>query len=269
METGDCPFPGVGRCLLLLLLGAGLFFAGCERAPAARTAPVYECRVLRRYPHDRGAFTQGLAYDGGYLYEGTGLYGASSLRKVGLRSGAVLMSLELGQDYFGEGVAVAGDRIVQLTWQEGVGFVYDKKTFELIGEFEYDGEGWGLTWDGRRWIMSDGTARLRFLDAETFEEIGGIEVRDESGPVESLNELEWVDGLIYANVWPEWVAAMIAPETGKVEGWIDLRGVYQPAGRDAVEQIPNGIAYDAEEKRLFVTGKLWPAVFEVSLVKAE
>ena len=129
------------------------------------------------------------------------------------------MGLELGEDYFGEGVATDGQRIVQLTWQEGVGFVYDKETFERVGEFEYDGEGWGIAWDGTRWIMSDGTARLRFLDGETFAEIGGVDVRDEAGPVKGLNELEWVDGVIYANVWMEWRVAMISPETGAVVGW--------------------------------------------------
>ena len=254
----------------VVMAGVGVLCAGCERAPAAGAGvPVYRCRVVQRYPHDPEAFTQGLVFDGGMLYEGTGLYGASSLRRVGLRTGAVLMGLELGEDYFGEGVATDGQRIVQLTWQEGVGFVYDKETFERVGEFEYDGDGWGIAWDGTRWIMSDGTARLRFLDGETFAEIGGVDVRDEAGPVKGLNELEWVDGVIYANVWMEWRVAMISPETGAVVGWIDLTGVYEPAGRDAAEQIPNGIAYDAAGKRLFVTGKLWPAIYEIALVGGE
>jgi glutamine cyclotransferase len=252
-----------------MLLGVAVFCGSCEKAPSAGAAPVYRCRVVKSYPHDRAAFTQGLVFDGGYLYEGTGLYGASSLRKVGLRGGAVLLSREVGDEYFGEGVAVAGERIVQLTWREGVGFVYDKATFARVGEFAYEGEGWGLAFDGARWIMSNGTARLRFLDAGTFAEVGGLDVHDEAGPVKGLNELECVDGMIYANIWPEWVAAMISPETGRVEGWIDLTGVYEPMGPDAVDQIPNGIAYDAAEKRLFVTGKLWPAVFEVQLVKGE
>lgn len=255
--------------LALAVLGAAVFCGSCEKAPSADAAPVYRCRVVKRYPHDHQAFTQGLAFEDGCLYEGTGLYGASTLRKVGLRTGAVLTSLDLPRDCFGEGIAIAGDRIVQLTWQEGVGFVYDKATFEQIGEFEYDGEGWGLTYDGTRWIMSDGTARLRFLDAETFEETGRLDVHDEKGPVESLNELEYVDGLIYANIWPEWVAAIISPQTGRVEGWIDLTEVYKPTGRGAQDKIPNGIAYDPIEKRLFITGKLWPAVFEISLIKAE
>ena len=256
------------RQLLIPVIAAALC-GSCRKAPPAEITPLYQCRILRSYPHDGLAFTQGLAFDGGYLYEGTGLYGLSSLRKVGLRSGAVVMSVELPREYFGEGVAIAGDRIAQLTWHEGVGYVYEKATLERVGQFEYEGEGWGLTWDGQRWIMSDGTARLRFLDGETFEEVGGLDVYDENGPVGSLNELEYVEGMIYANIWPEWVAAMISPETGRVEGWIDLRGVYEPTGRDAIEQIPNGIAYDPVEKRLFVTGKLWPYVFEVNVTTGE
>jgi glutamine cyclotransferase len=222
-------------------------------------------RVVRAYPHDRQAFTQGLVYDGGFLYEGTGLYGESALRKVGLASGIVLQNRNLPREYFGEGITIVGDRIIQLTWKSGVGFVYEKETFRLIRQFELKGEGWGITWDGRRLIVSDGSARLRFLDAETFEEVGSVEVRDGERMVEKLNELEYVDGMIYANVWQDWRIAVITPDTGMVYAWVDLEGVYKPTGFGAEEKIPNGVAYDAKGGRMFVTGKLWPQVFEVQI----
>ena len=180
-----------------------------------------------------------------------------------------MRSRKLPDEYFGEGIAIVGDRIVQLTWKAGVGFVYDKETFGLIKKFTYSGEGWGLAFDGARLIMSDGTSRLRFLDPETFEEVGGVDVHDDNGPVANLNELEWVEGRIYANVWPAEKAAIISLATGEVEGWIDLSGLYEPVGPAAKEKMPNGIAYDAVKKRLFVTGKLWPSVFEIELEKAE
>ena len=246
-----------------------VFFGGCREDGPVDSSPVYGCRVVGRYRHDVGAFTQGLVFEGGFLYEGTGRYGYSTVRKAGLMSGTVVRSRKLADEYFGEGIAIVGDRIVQLTWKSGVGFVYDKETFGLISKFTYPGEGWGLAYDGSRLIMSDGTSRLRFLDPETFEEIGGVDVHDDNGPVADLNELEWVEGRIYANVWPTYRVAIIAPATGEVVGWIDLSGLYEPVGFGADEKMPNGIAYDAERKRLFVTGKLWPSVFEVEVEKAE
>lgn len=249
--------------------GGVVLVGGCCKVAPVDSGPVYGCRVVGRYRHDAGAFTQGLVFEGGYLYEGTGGYGYSTVRKVGLTSGTVVRSRKLSDEHFGEGIAIAGDRIIQLTWKSGVGFVYDKVTFGLIKQFTYPGEGWGLTYDGTRLIMSDGTARLRFLDSETFEEIGGVDVHDDNGPVGDLNELEWVEGRIYANVWPTERAVIISLATGEVEGWIDLSGLYEPAGYAAEEKMPNGIAYDAEKKRLFVTGKLWPSVFEIEVEKAE
>ena len=201
--------------------------------------------------------------------EGTGGYGYSTIRKAGLTTGAVVQSRKLSDEDFGEGIAIAGDRIIQLTWKAQVGFVYDKETFGLVRKFTYSGEGWGLAFDGVRLIMSDGTSRLRFLDSETFEEIGGVDVHDDNGPVADLNELEWVEGQIFANVWPTERAAIISLATGEVAGWIDLSGLYEPVGSAAEEKMANGIAYDAEKKRLFVTGKLWPSVFEVELEKTE
>ena len=244
-----------------------LFAGGCHKDGPVDSSPVYGCRVVGRYRHDVGAFTQGLVFEGGFLYEGTGGYGYSTIRKVGLTTGAVVQSRKLADEYFGEGIAIVGERIIQLTWKSGVGFVYDKETFGLVKEFTYPGEGWGLAFDGSRLIMSDGTSRLRFLDPETFEETGGVDVHDDNGPVADLNELEWVEGRIYANIWPADRAAIIAPATGEVVGWIDLGGLYDVSGLAADEKTPNGIAYDAEKKRLFVTGKLWPSVFEVELTE--
>ncbi|MBU2055357.1 MAG: glutaminyl-peptide cyclotransferase [Proteobacteria bacterium] len=228
--------------------------------------PSYDYRVVRTYPHDRQAFTQGLACADGVFYEGTGLHGRSSLRKVDRASGRVLKEVRLEPHYFGEGIAVFGDRIVQLTWRSQIGFVYDKKTFRLLEKFSYPGEGWGLTHDGKRLIMSDGTAVLRVLDPKDFRETAKISVHDERGPVAGLNELEYVRGAIYANVWPTDEIAVIDPRTGRVKGWIDLQGLLDKGDSPGVDVL-NGIAYDALGNRLFVTGKLWPKVFELRLIK--
>ncbi|MBI1318639.1 MAG: glutaminyl-peptide cyclotransferase [Candidatus Hydrogenedens sp.] len=217
------------------------------------------------YPHDRAAFTQGLAYEDGYFYEGTGLNGASTLRKVNVESGEVEQQVSLDQRYFGEGIAIAGDRIVQLTWQSSVGFVYDKATFELQREFQYPTEGWGITYDGTQFIMSDGTAMLYFLDPSVFVETRRVEVTDDKGPVRELNELEYIHGEIYANVWRTDRIVRIDPATGKVKGDIDLTGILPAADRDFGTDVLNGIAYDEAGDRLFVTGKRWPKIFHIDL----
>ena len=225
-------------------------------------APVARFELVRSYPHDPQAFTQGLVFLDGVLYEGTGLNGRSGIRRVRLENGEVLKVQKLEDQHFGEGIAVVGDSIVQLTWKSGVGFVYDRNTFQRTKTFNYPGEGWGLTYDGTRLIMSDGTATLRFLDPKSLKEIGRLEVRDGGRPVEQLNELEVVKGEIYANVWNTDRIARISPKTGAVLGWIDLTGILSP--RDpASTDVLNGIAYDAAKDRLFVTGKLWPRLFEI------
>lgn len=255
-----------------LLTGClGIFvMAACGRAPTAATAvPVFTVRVINAYPHDRSAFTQGLVFDRGVLYEGTGLYGRSTLRRLELTTGEVLQLRKLPDHLFGEGIAAFGERIIQLTWRAGIGFVYDKNSFELLGEFRYPTEGWGITHDGERLIMSDGSSTLRFLDPGTFEQIGQLEVRDQDGPVGRLNELEYVKGEIYANVWQTERIARIAPDTGEVIGWIDLAGILKPEDRIEPVDVLNGIAYDAEDDRLFVTGKLWPWLFEIEPVPAK
>ncbi len=235
-------------------------------AGASDPVPSYNCRIIRIYPHDRFAFTQGLVFEDGFLYEGTGLCGHSSLRKVGLETGKILERRDLAPEFFGEGITLYQNRIIQLTWQSGVGFVYDKGTFELIKVFTYPMEGWGITHDGRRLIMSDGTAILHLLDPETFVETGQIEVRDDHGPVPLLNELEYIKGEIYANVWQTNRIARISPRTGKVIGWIDLDGLLRPEDCEELVDVLNGIAYDTRHDRLFVTGKYWPRLFEIALI---
>ena len=223
---------------------------------------------MASYPHDSEASTQGLVIDNGVLYEGTGSYGKSSLRRVDLQSGEVLQLHKLPSQFFGEGVTVFGNRIIQLTWKAGVGFVYEKSSFKQVQVFKYPGEGWGITHDGKNLIMSDGSATLRFLNPETFEETRRINVADASGPVALLNELEYVNGTIYANVWKTDRIALIDPETGKVTGWLDLTGIL-PQGSQNKKQtgVLNGIAYDADNEALYITGKLWPMLFRIETYK--
>jgi glutamine cyclotransferase len=238
-------------------------FAG-QRA-AGPAPPTYTYTIVRSYPHDRGAFTQGLIVRDGVFYEGTGMKGKSGIRKVRIETGEVLQVKPLDAEYFGEGITEWQGSILQLTWQSGIGFVYDFNTFERTRTWSYKGEGWGLTHDGTRLIMSDGTSRLRLLDPETLKETGRLVVRDARGPVQLLNELEYVNGEIYANVWNTDRIARISPKDGRVTGWIDLAGLLAPSERAGTDVL-NGIAYDAAADRLFVTGKWWPRVFEIKLV---
>jgi glutaminyl-peptide cyclotransferase len=227
--------------------------------------PVYGYRIVNTYPHDPRAYTQGLIYRDGFLYESTGLNGRSTLRKVQLETGEVLQQERVDQNYFAEGLADWNGRLIQLTWQSSVGFVYDLSSFRLQSTFRYSGEGWGLTHDQSRLILSDGTDTLRFLDPVTFMERGRLAVRDGNAPVELLNELEYVRGEIYANVWHTNRIARISPVSGRVVGWIDLTGLLSKVYQLDAEAVLNGIAYDAERNRLFVTGKLWPKLFEITL----
>lgn len=250
------------RFLLFLIL-LPFFFAG----PAfSQTIPTYSYKIVNVYPHDSGAFTQGLVYSDGFLYEGTGQNGQTTLRKVDLKTGTVLQLHELPDEYFGEGITIFGDKIIQLTWQSNVGFYYDKESFMPIEQFYYSTEGWGITNDGKRLIMSDGTAVLHFLDPQTFQETATLEITDDKAPVKGLNELEYINGEIYANVWPSDRIARISPSTGKVVGWIDLKGILGYYKDNYQVDVLNGIAYDSEHDRLFVTGKYWPKLFEIKLV---
>jgi glutamine cyclotransferase len=255
--------------VLVAALGSARPSLLAQAAPARKAAvPVSSYKVVKVYPHDRAAFTQGLVYLDGVIYEGTGLNGQSSIRKVKLETGEVLQRAPLDERYFGEGIVNWGPTLLQLTWQAETGFVYDLATFKRIKSFSYTGEGWGLTQDGTRIIMSDGTAALRFLDPVTLKETGRVTVKDGTTPVDRLNELEFVKGEILANVWTTERIARISPKTGQVTGWIDLSGLKQAAGGADVDVL-NGIAYDAKGDRLFVTGKLWPKLFEIRLVPAK
>lgn len=252
----------------LLLIGPQPLVLG-QGAHQTRPAgvPEYTFKVVHVFPHDPNAFTQGLAYRDGFFYEGTGLNGRSSLRKVRLETGEVVQQKDLESEYFGEGITLFRDQIVQLTWQSQTGFVYNASDFHLLRRFSYLGEGWGLTASGNELFMSDGSDEIRVLDANTLREKRRLKVHDGSSPVERLNELEFVEGEIFANVWQTDRIARISPHTGKVVGWIDLQGLLSPIYRRESNAVLNGIAYDPHGKRLFVTGKLWPNIFEIRLVR--
>ena len=233
---------------------------------AANAAPVnYGYEVVNTWPHDADAFTQGLIFAEGKLYESTGQVGSSSLRLIEPQTGKVLKKIDVPPPFFAEGITLLNGKIYQLTWQHGIGFIYDAQKMEQIGRFEYNGEGWGLTTDGRSLIISDGSNLLKFIDPDSFRVTKTIAVADGKLPVKELNELEYVNGEIYANIWHDQRIAAIDPQTGRVTGWIDLSGLL-PAGdiRDQ-EAVLNGIAYDQGGKRLFVTGKLWPRLFEIQI----
>jgi glutamine cyclotransferase len=228
--------------------------------------PIYTYVVRDSFPHDRRAFTQGLVYRDGIMYEGTGRFYQSSLRAIELVTGDTLRVHQLYALHFGEGVTLMGDRIIQLTLNAGIGFVYDVDTFELLDQFSYSTQGWGLTHDGSRLIMSDGSSMLYFLDPETFERIGEIQVFDQGEPIDQLNELEYVNGEVYANIWKTERIARVSPGTGEVLGWIDLAGLRARVGYPTVHvDVLNGIAFDAQNDRLFVTGKLWPLIYEIDV----
>jgi glutaminyl-peptide cyclotransferase len=223
---------------------------------------LYTYQITNTYPHDPSAFTEGLVFADGVLYESTGIYGASTLRQVNLETGSVTKQYSLPELYFGEGLTVVNDSLIQLTWQNNVGFVYDKQTFAVKGNFSYPTEGWGLTFNGTDLVISDGTANLYFLDPASFQRVGQVSVHDGNNSVANLNELEYVNGDVYANIWLEQKIAIINPQTGLVKGWIDLSGIYQS---NVPDDVLNGIAYDAQTHRLFVTGKGWPSIYQITL----
>ena len=256
-----------------ILMGAAVIVFSAVALVLVSNSPVYTeplhytYNVVNVYPHDETAFTQGLIFEDNTIYESTGRYGQSTLRRVELETGNIIQLYSLPDQFFGEGITIFDDKIIQLTWQSEKGFVYDKNSFDMLQEFTYPTEGWGITHDGSRLIMSDGTATLIFLDPETFQKIGQVEVHDEE-PVTMLNELEYIHGMVYANIWTEEKIAIINPQTGRVTGWIDLEGINEAENQNS-SSVLNGIAYDAEEDRLFVTGKRWSQLFEISLVLVE
>ncbi|MGA8441609.1 MAG: glutaminyl-peptide cyclotransferase [Candidatus Sulfotelmatobacter sp.] len=252
--------------VVFLLLGFGPLLSAQSRRTHPARVPEYTFQVIGAFPHDPHAFTQGLVFHGGFLYEGTGLKGRSSLRKVRLETGEIVQEVDLAPEFFGEGISIVKTEIVQLTWQSQIGFVYNLSDFHLLRQFSYSGEGWGLTTDGHEVFMSDGTPEMRVLDPGTLTEKRRFTVHDGTTQIKQLNELEFVEGEIFANVWQTNRIARISPRTGEVLGWIDLEGLLSPVYRLESGAVLNGIAYDGERKRLFVTGKLWPKIFEIQLV---
>jgi glutamine cyclotransferase len=236
-----------------------------DKTPGNQAVPIYGYEVVHVWAHDPDAFTQGLVFHDGKLLESTGEVGRSSLRRVELETGKVLQKVDVPEPYFAEGITLLKGKIYQLTWQHQLGFIYDAWTFEKIGQFNYQGEGWGLTNDGQSLILSDGTNRLRFLDPDNFQVRKTIAVLDGSTPVVEINELEYVQGEIYANIWHADRIARIDPQTGRIAGWVDLTGLLSRGEVQDEEAVLNGIAYDETNGRLFVTGKLWPKLFEIRL----
>jgi glutaminyl-peptide cyclotransferase len=233
--------------------------------PATPTLIHYTYTLVNTYPHDPNAFTEGLLYSDGSLYESTGINGNSSLRCVDLITGNILQEYALPDQYFGEGIAVVNNTILQLTWESQIGFIYDKTTFATLGNFSFSTEGWGLTFDGKHLIMSDGTNNLYFIDPTTFERTGQIQVHDGNTTIVNINELEYINGDVYANIWQTNTIAIINPQTGQVKAWIDLTGITSENNSDP-NSVLNGIAYDQNSNRLFVTGKDWPSLYEIKLV---
>jgi len=250
-----------------LVVGGGLVIRAQAPAipPPGSKTPVSGYTVVRTYPHDPKAFTQGLEYHDGFLYEGTGLKGQSAIRKVELETGRVVQEEKINPAYFGEGITLTAGKLFELTWQTRTGFVYDAKTFKLIRNFGYFGEGWGLTHDDTGLVMSDGTSTLRFLELTRFTERRRLKVIDAGVPVPNLNELEMVKGEIWANVWQTDYVARISPRDGRVLAWINLKGLLSPAVAKTKVDVLNGIAYDQANDRIFVTGKLWPMLFEIKV----
>ncbi len=269
----------VVTAVLLVSVGfigtAGAFGACGKEVPAADASsadttsiartPTYAFDVVATYPHDVLAYTQGLQWFDGRLFESTGVVGTSGIREVELATGRVIRKQDLETPHFGEGIVILGDKLYELTWTSGKAFVFDWKTFKRTGEFTYEGEGWGLTTDGTSLIMSNGTSQIVWRDPKTFHTTKSITVTDHGTPVEKLNELEWVKGEIWSNVWQSDQIARIDPATGNVLGWIDLSGILPALDRTGKEDVLNGIAYDAEKDRYFVTGKYWPKLFEIKL----
>jgi glutaminyl-peptide cyclotransferase len=261
--------------LILLLLfqfcsGFASENAGHQRQPSAvilntTKASVAKAEVVNIFPHDPELFTEGLVYHKGYLYESTGLKGQSSLNKLEIITGKTVKKIDLAEEYFGEGMTIIGNKVYQLTWQHQIGFIYDLSSFQEIGKFSYQGDGWGLTTDGKYLIMSNGTSVITYIDPENFAVIRTIEVQDSKKPVNNINELEFIRGEIWANIFMEDFIVRISPRTGSVLGWIDLRQLRFLITDPGEKDVLNGIAYDSESDRIFVTGKYWPKLFEIKI----
>jgi glutamine cyclotransferase len=253
--------------LVAVAIWAALNFGQTQNGQAP-SVKQYTYTITKTYPHDSNAFTEGLVFDKGTMFESTGM--SSSLRRVDLETGNMLKEVSLPEDYFGEGLAAVNGSLIWLTWQSHVGFVYDEETFDLLGNFSYSTEGWGLTYDGNRLIMTDGSSNLYFLDPATFQRIGQVTVHDGNNSVANLNELEYVNGDVYANVWLQKRIAIINPQSGEVKGWIDLSELYQVNNPSNIpDYVLNGIAYDSQTSRLFITGKDWPNLYQIQIKPKE
>ncbi len=256
-------FTRASALICAFLLAASCAFAACQ---AANPPTILGYKVIHTFPHDPNAFTQGLVYEDGHLYESTGEYGHSSLRMVDLQTGRVLQEHDLPANLFGEGLAAWSSNLIQLTWLAHTGFVYDRFSFRLLRQFQFSGEGWGLTADRSQLILSDGSAYLRFLDPQTFSETGKLQVCDNGQPVTNLNELEYIDGEVYANIWHADRIAEISLRNGQVTAWIDLHDLAVATQPQNPEGVLNGIAYDPAAKGIFITGKLWPKLYEIRIM---
>jgi glutamine cyclotransferase len=251
--------------VLLIMLVIPVWYTCSRTNSEAENEPVYSYEIAAVYPHDPSAFTQGLVYYNGFLYEGTGLHGASSLRQVRLDDGLIIKGLLLPEQYFGEGITIVDNRIIQLTWKEYTGFVYDLDSFTQLEQFTYPTEGWGLTFDGQYLIMSDGTSTLTFLDPKDYSQVKQIAVTSKTGPIEHLNELEYIDGVIYANIWQSDQVVLINPKNGDVIGWIDFSDLRSHLNAEHQIDVLNGIAFNPDTGQLLITGKLWPSIFAVEI----
>jgi glutamine cyclotransferase len=253
--------------IVIILVGvlAVVLNGGQTGNPPANQAVSYSYSVIKTYPHDTSAYTEGLVYVNGQLYESTGEYGTSSLRRVDLDSGRVLQLYNLPSEYYAEGLTIIDNKLIQLTWLEHIGFVYDANTFALIANFSVSTQGWGLTYDGTSLILSDGSSTLYYLNPQTYQVTHQVEVKEGNQSISNINELEYINGDVYANIWMTNKIAIINPQTGQVKGWIDLAGLYQST---EFNSVLNGIAYDQQNGRLFVTGKNWPNLYEITIKPA-
>ncbi|MBK5257565.1 MAG: glutaminyl-peptide cyclotransferase [Vicinamibacteria bacterium] len=258
--------PALAAILGLVLACSSETIQAQPQMPPSSKTPRFSFKVVKAYPHDPTAFTQGLVFADGIFYESTGLNGQSTLRKVTPETGAVIQQVAVEPQYFAEGLALVGDELVQLTWQHQLGFVYDKATLKLLRTFDYPTEGWGMAFDGKTLVMSDGSSRLFFLDPKTRRPLRSLQARDGARPIEHLNELEFVKGELWANVWQTDQIVKIDPATGRVTGWIDLSGLLRREARGPEGDVLNGIAWDKAQDRIFVTGKKWPWLFQIELV---
>jgi len=274
MMTKDRPLTLTLVVFAILVFSVQICLSNTDNAKVNFTptfAPIFYYEIIDVFPHDPQAFTQGLVWEDGLLYEGTGLYGASSLRKVELETGEILQQYRLPDIYFGEGITIFEDRIYQLTWKEQIGFIYDTDSFQLLKTYSYPHEGWGITHDEEYLIISDGSPVLHFVDPLTLKEIKQVKVHDQQTLVYRINELEYIKGKIFANIWQTDLIAIISPESGEVFAWVDLSDILENVHIKANQPIDvlNGIAYDSLNERLFVTGKWWPVVFQIKITEKQ